>query len=66
MLGVRTSRVAWSSNEISLQTQSHRYQSPQIKRGRHDTSQAGNRLEMAPRESISNVLTSIELNGFPL
>jgi hypothetical protein len=66
MLGVRTSRAAWSSNEISLRTRSRRYQSPQIKHGQHDMSQAGNRFEMAPRKSKSIVLTSIELNGFPL
>ena len=66
MLEVRTSGTVGSPNDISLRTQSRRYQSPQIKRGQHDMSQAGNRLKMVPRNSMSNVLTSIELNGFPL
>lgn len=66
MSEVRTSRTVESPNEISLRTQSRLYQSPRIKRVQHDMSQAGNRIKMPPNKCIDNVLTSIELNGFPL
>lgn len=66
MLEVRISGTVESPNEISLRTQSRLYRSPRTKRVQHDMSQARNWLETASHKRNGNVLTSIELNGFPL